>query len=79
VKRKCSACAGRGYILAKNNVHGLRIERCDTCEKYATDDQAVIKAHEDGNVECHLENDGKVLAVGIKVPVTTKVAKRCAG
>jgi hypothetical protein len=48
VKRPCSACRGRGYILANNNVHGLRIERCDTCMKYATDDQAALKAYEDG-------------------------------
>jgi hypothetical protein len=45
VKRKCSVCAGRGYILADNDVHGLRIERCDTCGRY-TDKQAVAKAYE---------------------------------
>lgn len=76
MKRQCSVCRGRGYILANNNVHGLRIERCDTCRRYATDEQAVLRAYEDGNVECHLENDGKVLAVGITVPVATKGAKR---
>jgi len=48
MKRQCSVCRGRGYILANNNVHGLRIERCDKCMKYATDDQAVLKAYEDG-------------------------------
>jgi len=48
MKRPCSVCRGRGYILANNNVHGLRIERCDTCMKYATDDQAALKAYEDG-------------------------------
>jgi hypothetical protein len=163
-------CKGRGYILANNNnVHGLRIERCDKCMRYVTDDQAALKAYEDGgpiaavrprkkqlpmftvvllypdyatgdygadiyvecvpardefaaakkvqqlthranrtiraadfrpilvladdcqvladatsfevsadvrDVECYLENDGKVLAVGIPVPVATKGAKR---
>jgi hypothetical protein len=48
MKRKCSACAGRGYILAKNNVHGLRIERCDACAMFDTDEPAVIRAYEDG-------------------------------
>lgn len=47
MKRPCSVCRGRGYILANNNVHGLRIERCDTCGRY-TDEQAVLKAYEDG-------------------------------
>lgn len=47
MKRPCSVCRGRGYILADNDVHGLRIERCDTCAQY-TDDQAVLKAYEDG-------------------------------
>jgi hypothetical protein len=47
MKRQCSACRGRGYILARNNVHGLRIERCDACGRY-TDDHAVAKAYRDG-------------------------------
>ena len=27
----CSVCGTRGWILARNDTHGLRIERCDEC------------------------------------------------
>ncbi len=54
MKRKCSACEGRGYILADNDVHGLRIERCDTCGRY-TDEQAVAKAYEQAVIRAYEE------------------------
>lgn len=37
----CSSCTGHGWILADNDVHGLRIERCDDCGQFDTDEQAV--------------------------------------
>lgn len=42
---KCEACQGRGYILADNDVHGLRIEKCDTCGRFKTDAAAVKYVH----------------------------------
>ena len=27
----CSVCGTRGWILARNDTHGLRVERCDEC------------------------------------------------
>ena len=43
---KCKGCAGRGFILADNDVHGLRIERCDTCEVFSGDQGAVLAVFE---------------------------------
>jgi hypothetical protein len=37
----CESCSGHGLILAMNDTHGLRIERCDDCFGFATDDAAV--------------------------------------
>jgi len=42
---KCEACQDRGYILADNDVHGLRIERCDACDRFKTDAAAVKYVH----------------------------------
>jgi hypothetical protein len=45
----CDACKGVGWLLTNNDVHGLRIERCDTCEKFESDDKAVkavVNSHE---------------------------------
>ncbi len=41
---KCQACNGRGWILANNNEHGLRVEKCDACEMFENDDQAATAA-----------------------------------
>ena len=44
MKRRCEACRGVGFLLMRNDVHGLRIERCDTCRKFRSDDAAVTAA-----------------------------------
>lgn len=43
----CNECFNRGWILADNCTHGLRIERCDTCKLYKDDESAVkvVAAH----------------------------------
>jgi hypothetical protein len=43
----CQSCFGRGWILANNDTHGLRIERCDSCRLYPSDEAAVqvVAAH----------------------------------
>ena len=41
----CEACGGKGWLLADNTDHGLRIERCDACLKFAND-QAALEAVE---------------------------------
>jgi hypothetical protein len=38
-------CGGKGWLLADNTDHGLRIERCDACLKFAND-QAALEAVE---------------------------------
>lgn len=38
---KCEACGGKGWLLADNSDHGLRIERCDACEQFDGDENAV--------------------------------------
>lgn len=38
---RCESCNGRGWLLQDNDEHGLRIERCDTCEEYESDEVAV--------------------------------------
>ena len=43
-KAKCQACKDRGWILAKNNEHGLRIEKCDSCGQFDNDNQAAAAA-----------------------------------
>lgn len=40
--KRCEACKGRGFRLMNSDVHGLRIERCDACEKYSCDDIATV-------------------------------------
>ena len=44
MKKPCEDCRGAGFLLMQNDVHGLRIERCDTCRKYCSDDAAVTAA-----------------------------------
>jgi hypothetical protein len=39
--RVCEACGGKGWLLAENDDHGLRIERCDGCKAFDSDDEAV--------------------------------------
>lgn len=41
----CEACGGKGWLLAENDEHGLRIERCDACQMFDSD-QAALKAVE---------------------------------
>ena len=45
MKKKCDSCKGKGFLLANNDVYGLRIERCDTCEEFASDEAAVEEAY----------------------------------
>ncbi len=40
----CQACEDRGWILAGNDQHGLRVERCDTCCRFEHDEQAAMAA-----------------------------------
>lgn len=45
----CEECCGKGWLLADNADHGLRIERCDACQMFETDQaawEAVVKAAE---------------------------------
>lgn len=37
----CEACKRAGWLLADNSDHGLRIERCDACEQFDSDENAV--------------------------------------
>lgn len=39
--KKCSACDSLGFRLMDNDVHGLRIEKCDVCETFNSDKLAV--------------------------------------
>ena len=38
---KCDACHDRGWRLMDNDAHGLRIERCDACDTFSSDEEAV--------------------------------------
>ena len=45
----CEACGDKGWLLPDNSDHGLRIERCDACLKFANEQaalEAVVKAAE---------------------------------
>ena len=44
MKKRCEDCRGVGFLLMQNDVHGLRIERCDACRRYRSDDAAVTAA-----------------------------------
>ena len=44
MKRPCKACRGVGFRLMDNDTHGLRIERCDACRRFKSDDSAVKAA-----------------------------------
>ena len=37
----CPECGFTGYLLVRNNKHGVRIERCDACEAFPGDEEAV--------------------------------------
>ena len=39
----CDACGGKGWLLANDSNNGPRIERCDTCQRYESD-QAALEA-----------------------------------
>ena len=41
---KCPACKERGWLLTSNDKHGLRVEKCDTCDKFESDDHAATVA-----------------------------------
>ena len=36
----CTACRGKGWLVA-NDSDGMRIERCDSCQRFASDEDAV--------------------------------------
>ena len=39
---KCEACKGEGVLLVDKDHSGkLEIQRCDTCDKFASDNDAV--------------------------------------
>lgn len=42
----CDACEGKGWLVMDNDRHGLQIERCDNCARFADDDavQAIPEA-----------------------------------
>ena len=44
MKRRCDACRGLGFRLMQNDTHGLRIERCDVCCRFKSNDAAVKAA-----------------------------------
>lgn len=50
--KRCEACKGRGFMLQDNDRHGLRIERCDTCEKYDNDNIATQGVFDIASVAC---------------------------
>ena len=37
----CDACKGRGWLIVDNSDHGIRIEKCDACEFFTSDTEAV--------------------------------------
>jgi hypothetical protein len=37
---KCKYCNGNGYLLEDNDEYGVRIEKCDACERFASDAEA---------------------------------------
>ncbi len=41
---RCAPCSGHGFILADNSDHGVRIERCDNCQVFPSDEAAVTFA-----------------------------------
>jgi hypothetical protein len=54
----CEACHWKGWLLCENDVHGWRIERCDACFLYATDEEAVKAVAEQAESWLlHQEND----------------------
>jgi hypothetical protein len=42
----CGACGDKAWLLADNSDHGLRIERCDACQKFANDHAALEAVNE---------------------------------
>lgn len=40
-QKYCEVCAYRGVVLVNNDKHGLRIERCDTCNFFKSDEEAL--------------------------------------
>ncbi len=44
--KSCDACQRRGWLHVLNSDHGKRIERCDACERFTSDEQAVDHVHE---------------------------------
>jgi hypothetical protein len=80
----CSLAQHNKFVAHRNENWrgGTREEFVAFVREYANGlvEETETGANEDGGpifeVECHLENDGKVLAVGITVPADTKGAKR---
>ena len=44
MQKPCEDCRGVGFLLMQNDTYGLRIERCDTCRKFRSDEAAVTAA-----------------------------------
>lgn len=40
----CEACEGVGLLATNNDTHGFRIERCDACETFDSDEAAIRHA-----------------------------------
>jgi len=51
-RKGCSACKGLGFILADNDVHGIRIERCDECCTFNSDALAVEYVYAQAQRQC---------------------------
>lgn len=41
----CAGCGGLGWLLLNNDLHGLRVERCDNCKALLSDDAAAVAAY----------------------------------
>lgn len=63
----CEACKGPGWLLADNSDHGLRIERCDACEHFKSDDEAVE----------HVASLAKAIEVLVNEPEVAALAWTC--
>ena len=47
LEHTCESCHGKGWLLANNDTHGLRIERCDVCQLFDSDGTAaaIVASH----------------------------------
>ena len=47
----CELCHGKGFFLAASDKYGERIEKCDDCSIFETDQEASQKACEEKHPE----------------------------